>query len=120
MRKTPLTIEEQIQSGFSHKIVITHDDLTDTDTTQPLTLASLTAGQFVSKVGHRLVTDFLSANGTGLTMSIGNGSSVTGYAATKELQATEIDYWQAIPATPPTHVPANPSQLPERRPSQAD
>jgi hypothetical protein len=102
---TALSSEERIATGFAFKAVITHEDLTDTDTTQDITLATLTAGQFITKVGHRLVTDFASANGTGLTLSIGNGSSATGYAAAKELQATEIDYWQASPATPPTGAP---------------
>ena len=38
-------------------------------------------------------------------MSVGNASSVTAYSATKELQATEIDYWQAASATPPAGAP---------------
>lgn len=105
MTITALSTEERIATGFAFKAVITHEDLTDTDTAQALTLATLTAGQFVTKVGHRLVTDFASANGTSLTLSIGNGSSATGYAAAKDLQGTEIDYWQAVPATPPSGAP---------------
>ena len=105
MRIYPLSTEERIPTGFTHKAIVTYADFTTAGTTQALTLATLTAGQFVNKVGHRLVTDFLSANGTGITVSVGNASSVTAYSATKELQATEIDYWQAASATPPAGAP---------------
>ncbi len=93
MQIIALSNEERLSTGLSHKVVITHEDLTDTDTTQDLTLASLTEGQFVTRSAYKLITDFASANGTGLTVSIGNGSSATAYQAAKELQATEVDYW---------------------------
>ena len=103
MTITPLSNEERLSTGFSHKVVITHADLTDTDTAQDLTLATLTEGQFTTRTGYKLITDFASANGTGLTVSIGNGSSATVYQAAKELQATEVDYWfSQLVTAPPT------------------
>lgn len=99
----PLSNEERLSTGFSHKAVITHEDLTDTDTSQDITVASLTEGQFATRTGYKLITDFASANGTGLTMSIGNSSSATAYQAAKELQATEVDYWfSQLNTAPPT------------------
>jgi hypothetical protein len=103
MTITPLSNEERLSTGLSHKVVITHADLTDTDTAQALTLLTATEGQFVTRCGYKLVTDFASANGTGLTVSIGNGSSATSYQAAKELQGTEVDYWfSQLVTAPPT------------------
>jgi len=103
MQYIALSNEERLSTGYSHKVVITHDDLTDTDTAQDITLAALTEGQFVTRTGYKLVTDFASANGTGLTVSIGNSDSATVYQAAKELQATEVDYWfSQLVTAPPT------------------
>ena len=93
MQIIALSNEERLSTGLSHKVVITHEDLTDTDASQAITIASLTEGQFVTRCGYKLVTDFASANGTNVTLKIGNGSSATAYQAAKELQSTEIDYW---------------------------
>lgn len=100
-----LSSTEQLNGGYTHRCVITHADLTDTDTAQAITLATLTEGQFVTRAAYALTTDFASANGTGLTMSVGNASSATGYTAAKELQGTEIDYWAASIVSPPTGAP---------------
>lgn len=101
MTVQPLPYQEQIASGFTHKATITYSDLTDGDTSQDITLASLTAGQFVTRTAGRLVTDFASSNGTGLAMTIGNSSSATAYGASQELQGTEVDYqWKSIAANP--------------------
>jgi len=99
----PLSNEERLSTGFSHKVIITQPDLTTAGTAQNITLASLSEGQFVTRTGYKLITDFASANGTGLTVSIGNGSSNTAYQAAKELQATEVDYWfSQLNTAPPT------------------
>jgi hypothetical protein len=103
MKFFAISNEERLSTGYSHKVVIDHADLTDTDTAQAFNLATLTAGQFVTKTGYKLITDFASANGTGLTLSIGNASSATVYQAAKELQSTEVDYWfSQLVTAPPT------------------
>lgn len=98
---------EQAVHGFSHAFYITYADVVAIGAAASgyQALLTLTESQFVREMAYVLTEDFLSANGTGLTVSGANGSSDTAYMAAKELQGTEIDSWRALSATPPAGAP---------------
>ena len=67
-----LSSEETREGGFTHRIAIDHDDLTAAATTQTLTLLSgLGVGSLIKEAAFRLVSGFVGASVTNLTMEVG-------------------------------------------------
>jgi hypothetical protein len=60
MKTYELPTETKAATGFTHKSVVTHTDLTesDADTDQTITLLSVVAGDVVQKAAYKLVTAF--------------------------------------------------------------
>ena len=68
-------------AGFTHRFVVTHEDLTETAerTAQTLTVP-VTAGQVVTNVSYKLVTAFSdSGGGDELDVEVGDGADLDGY-----------------------------------------
>lgn len=92
-----LLAEETRESGFTHKAVITHADLTETatGTAQVLAPINVVNGSMVTKVAARLDTAFKNTgdaafNTTAIT--VGDGGSANRFLASMELNenGTEI------------------------------
>ena len=67
-----LSSQEKLDTGFSHKAVITFADLDDTAaTTLALTVGKVALGGYVSAAGYRLVTAFDGTSTTALTLEFG-------------------------------------------------
>lgn len=73
-----LSAEETRESGFTHKAVITHADLTAAATTEALTILSgLGLGYLVRAAAFRLVSGFVGTDVTALKLDVGwNGAAV--------------------------------------------
>lgn len=78
MKLIKFSSEETRESGYTHKAVIDHDDLTAAAVTQTLTIFSgLVAGFIVKEAAFRLVSGFVGASVTALVMDVGwNGATV--------------------------------------------
>lgn len=67
-----LSAEESRETGYTHKSIITHDDLTAAALTQTITLVSgLGVGHLIKEGAFRLVSGFVGASVTNLTMEVG-------------------------------------------------
>lgn len=77
MKTLALSPEERAQSGFTHKAIITYEDLSGTAaTTKTLTLASYSAGQLFHKAAYKLVTNFDGGATSALALDVGwNGGT---------------------------------------------
>jgi hypothetical protein len=103
MELTKLSYEEQIASGFTHRVKVVAADLTDTDTAQTLQLfpqtsgKTLPAGTVVWRAGLRLATAFDASGDAAidsLTVIVGDGSDDNRLIASTQLavDGTEILY----------------------------
>jgi hypothetical protein len=63
--------------AFTHKVIITKDDLTNTTNTQTLSLFPVKAGTVITSAAHKLVTEFTHADMATLTYTLGNTASAT-------------------------------------------
>lgn len=95
MQVNKLPFQAQAATGFTHELVIDHNDFTSTGNTQTFSF-DVPAGAAVGKAFHRLVTDFDSSDGTltSLTYIVGDGDSTNRYMAVTEVcfDGTEVDY----------------------------
>lgn len=105
----PLSNEERLSTGLSHKIVIRKADLTAAAASQSLNLPTLAVGQFITRVCFRLVTAFVSANGTALGLELGNASGAAAYMVSKNVQTAGgfTNWFSQIVTTPPTGAAFN-------------
>ena len=112
MLVTPLSSEERLNGGFTHRINITYADLTETaaNTAQTIELISLPAGSAVMQAAIRLVTPFEDVSDTGLnttTLIVGDDGDTDRFIASVELNdnASEVYYKLApVGTTTSPHV----------------
>jgi len=94
-KPSKLGYEAQAKTGFTHQVVIDHNDFTATGNTQSFTL-SVPAGMAVGKAFHRLVSDFDSSDAslTSLTYIVGDGGSTNRFLTSTQVcvDGTEVDY----------------------------
>lgn len=88
----PTTTEERQQGGFTHRVTLTHTDLTQSAaaTAQVIPLLALIAGLMVVKVATRLVTPFQNtADGAfnSAAITIGDGGTANLYLTSQETNA---------------------------------
>lgn len=92
---------QRAKHGFSHRFEITYADLTTASTAHTLNLATYTAGLGITAGAFRLVTGWVGASVTGLTMKIGHNGATTDdddsiFEAVELCEAgTEIDFGDA-------------------------
>ena len=86
------------RGGFTHKVVLTHADLTETtaNTAQTIELITTKLGTLVTNCAMYKPTDFQDASDANLnttTIQIGDGGSTARYLASTELNVngTEVD-----------------------------
>lgn len=94
---TPLTLEEQASTGFTHMLVLNVDDLTETatNTTQTITSSTVPANWIINKVMAKLITAFKDASDAAYnttTLIVGDAGSANRYITSAQLNenGTEI------------------------------
>lgn len=104
MKIFALSNAQQAQLGFTHRFEILYSDLTTASTAHTQTLAAYTAGKGVTAAAFRLVSGFVGASVTNLTMAVGFDGATTddadGIIEAVELATagTEINYGDATGA----------------------
>jgi hypothetical protein len=86
-------------TGFTHQVVVTHTDLTesDADTDQTIALLSVVAGDVVEKAAFKLVTAFEDASDAAFNdtnVSVGDGGDTDRFIASTEVNenGNEVDF----------------------------
>jgi len=77
-------------TGFTHKIVVTHTDITESaaDTDQTIALLSVAAGDVVEKAAYKLVTAFSDASDAAFNdtkVQVGDGTDTDEYIAATQV-----------------------------------
>ena len=90
MKTYELPTETKAATGFTHKSVVTHTDLTesDADTDQTIALLSVVAGDVVQKAAYKLVTAFSDASDAALNdtqVQVGDGNDTDEYIAATQV-----------------------------------
>ena len=94
-------------TGFTHKIVVTHSDLTETtaDTDQTIAILSVAAGDVVEKAAYKLVTPFADASDSAFNdtkVQVGDGTDTDEYIAATQVNVngTEVLYAANVNTVP--------------------
>ena len=84
-------------TGYTHKVVVTHSDITEStaDTDQTIALLSVAAGDVVEKAAYKLVTAFSDASDAALNdtkVQVGDGADTDRYIAATQVNVngTEV------------------------------
>jgi hypothetical protein len=119
MKTYELPAETKAATGFTHKAIVTHEDLTETtaDTDQTLSLLALEAGDVVTTAAIKLVTPFEDASDADLDdtkVQLGDSSDDDEYVAATQVNenGTVVDFVAAAPASVPlAYTAANAVEL---------
>jgi hypothetical protein len=94
-----LPYESKAATGFTHKVVVTHSDITEStaDTDQTIAILSVAAGDIVEKAAYKLVTAFSDASDSALNdtkVQVGDGGDTDRYIAATQVNVngTEVLY----------------------------
>lgn len=90
MKTYVLSQEEQAKTGFTHRINLTHEDLTETtaNTAQTIAILTVAARDYVSDAAFNLVTPFEDASDNALnttTIIVGDDGNDDRYIVSTEL-----------------------------------
>ena len=92
-----LPYESKAATGFTHKVVVTHSDITEStaDTDQTIAILSVAAGDIVEKAAYKLVTAFSDASDSALNdtkVQVGDGGDTDRYIAATQVNVngTEV------------------------------
>lgn len=90
MKVYALNSEERSTTGFTHRVRITHEDLTETtaNTSQTIAIFTVAARDYVQDVAFNLVTPFKDSADNALnttTLLVGDGGDTARYIASSEL-----------------------------------
>jgi len=114
MKVYELPAETKAATGFTHKAVIDHTDLTETtaDTDQTIELLAVAAGDFVEKAAFKLVTTFEDSDDTNLNdtqVSIGDGADPDRFITATQVNenGTEVYYKTSVPTVPYAYTAAD-------------
>ena len=84
-------------TGYTHKVVVTHSDITESaaDTDQTIALLSVAAGDVVEKAAYKLVTAFSDASDAALNdtkVQVGDGGDTDRFIAATQVNVngTEV------------------------------
>ncbi len=97
MKVYELPAETKAATGFTHKAIVTHVDITEStaDTDQTIALLSVAAGDVVDKAAYKLVTAFSDASDSALNdtkVQVGDGGDTDRYIAATQVNVngTEV------------------------------
>lgn len=106
MTTTPLTVQDQALTGFTHVVKITYADLTDTAAlTKTIAIVPESGtnaiGAYVLRAGFQLKTSFTGGATTALTLQVGDGGDTDRFIPAKSLHAdaTPVTNWITANAT---------------------
>jgi hypothetical protein len=119
MKVFELPAETKAATGFTHKAIVTHEDLTEStaDTDQTLSLLDLEAGDVVTTAAIKLVTPFEDASDADLDdtkVQLGDTADDDEYIAATQVNEndTVVDFVAAAPASVPlAYTAANAVEL---------
>jgi hypothetical protein len=114
MKTYELPTETKAATGFTHKSVVTHTDLTesDADTDQTIALLSVVAGDVVQKAAYKLVTAFSDASDAAFSdtqVQVGDGNDTDEYIAAKQVNenGTEVLFAANVNTVPFAYTAAD-------------
>lgn len=99
MKVYPLNVNERAATGFTHRINITHEDLTETtaNTAQTIAIFTVAAGDVVNDAALAVTTPFEDASDNAFnttTVIVGDGDDDDQYIASTEVNVngSEVKY----------------------------
>ena len=109
MKVYELPAETKAATGFTHKAIVTHVDLTLTtaDADQTIALLSVAAGDVVEKAAYKLVTPFSDASDAAFNdtnVSVGDGGSTARFIASTEVNVNGTEVLFAANANTTAYV----------------
>lgn len=114
MQVYELPNETKAATGFTHKAIVTHVDLTETtaDTDQTIALLSVVAGDVVEKAAFQLVTAFSDASDAAFNdtkVQVGDGSDTDEYVAATQVNenGTEVLFAANVNTVPFAYTAAD-------------
>ena len=114
MQVYELPNETKPPTGFTHKAIVTHVDLTEStaDTDQTIALLSVVAGDVVEKAAFQLVTAFSDASDAAFNdtkVQVGDGSDTDEYIAAKQVNenGTEVLFAANVNTVPFAYTAAD-------------
>ena len=98
--------QERLGTGYTHRVKLTHADLTEAtaNTAQTIQILSVAIGDVVQDAAYKLVTKYEDASDNAFNVTsivVGDGGSTSRYIPSKELNVngTEIVNWATSAAT---------------------
>jgi hypothetical protein len=114
MQVYELPNETKAATGFTHKAIVTHVDLTesDADTDQTIALLSVVAGDVVQKAAFQLVTAFKDASDAAFNdtqVQVGDGNDTDEYIAATQVNenGTEVLFAANVNTVPFAYTAAD-------------
>lgn len=114
MQVFELPNETKAATGFTHKAIVTHVDLTQAtaDTDQTIALLSVAAGDVVNKAAYRLVTPFADASDAAFNdtkVQVGDGTDTDEYVAATQVNVngTEVLFAANVNTVPFAYTAAD-------------
>jgi hypothetical protein len=114
MKVYELPAETKAATGFTHKAIVTHVDLTEStaDTDQTIALLSVVAGDVVEKAAYKLVTAFSDASDSALNdtkVQVGDGTDTDEYIAATQVNVngTEVLFAANVNTVPFAYTAAD-------------
>ena len=114
MKTYELPAETKAATGFTHKSVVTHTDLTEStaDTDQTIALLSVVAGDVVEKAAYKLVTAFSDASDAAFNdtqVQVGDGNDTDEYIAATQVNenGTEVLFAANVNTVPFAYTAAD-------------
>jgi hypothetical protein len=115
MKVYELPAETKAATGFTHKAIVTHVDITEStaDTDQTIALLSVAAGDVVDKAAYKLVTAFSDASDAALNdtkVQVGDGADTDRFIAAAQVNAndaSEVFYKANANTTPYAYTAAD-------------
>jgi hypothetical protein len=107
MQVYELPNETKAAFGFTHKVILDHTDLTDTDAAQTINLIPVVAGTVVKSAATRLVSVFDSSDALTITTTVEIGHNDTtadpnAFIASQELNPSGDElFYRVNPSTTP-------------------
>lgn len=100
MTTTPLTVQDQALTGFTHVVKITYEDLNTTaDTTKTIAIVpesgTNAVGTYVLRAGFQIKTNFDGGATSELTLQVGDGGDTDRFIPAKSIHedGTEVTNW---------------------------
>jgi hypothetical protein len=114
MKVYELPAETKAATGFTHKAIVTHEDLTEStaDTDQTIALLSVVAGDVVEKAAYKLVTAFADASDSAFNdtkVQVGDGTDTDEYIAATQVNVngTEVLFAANVNTVPFAYTAAD-------------